>query len=596
MRTANTNSLEKYWPLIFRLSYLALIGVSVAVLAYVIAFERYAFLPIIIASLLATLSFSVMNFDQNVWFDVNPKAPISLQYLVLSIFILYTYNNSFSFVSYGLLALAAAIGATIVLNTEIADSLRSLAAINIAVAIVVVMQNLYAAGIAGGDTRALEVDLINKLLRGGIQTFTNNELFALHNSLIAMFCRLTGFSPFWGYVTVVSTITILGMFISFGLIRRLLDGRIAGIAMLVIPLADFSHKTLARPGVLSFSYSLFFGFLLYIFVKPNRMSDIKYIFATGVFLLSLAIVHPFSSAVASFVLVLIAGLRYNKQNLIIALAFAVAFWGYIVTVGFPNWTSFVGSSIVDLYSTFFGGESSSFASGGRYSEIPLINLVFNTIGQGILLGVAILGGLTLMSRFESAYKHRVILGTTFVIVAIAVFGTVFDLTFLLPQRWYLFTYFFGVNALFAVVVAKSSKKSIAVILVVMLALFGPMSAIAGFSTAPFYDRPYAKTYGTAQEVAVTDWTNEYAPDAIGPHGYQASADNNIYRRSGVIDPAMIEDNQTVFYDEIYEKTGLIAGGGSGMKIGAVNYIYPSNELLITESKIYSSGNNYGYRT
>jgi hypothetical protein len=504
-----------------------------------------------------------------------------------------------------LLALAAAIGATIVLNTEIADSLRSLAAINIAVAIVVVMQNLYAAGISGGDTRALEVDLINKLLRGGIQTFTNNELFALHNSLIAMFCRLTGFSPFWGYVTVVSTVTILGMFISFGLIRRLLDARIAGIAMLVIPLADFSHKTLARPGVISFSYTLFLGFLLYIFVKPDRISDLKYIFTTVVFLLGLTIVHPFSSAVASFVLVLIAGLRYNKQNLIIALAFAVAFWGYIVTIGFPNWTSFIGSSVADLSSTFSGGESSSFASGGesssfasggRYSEIPLINLVFNTIGQGIFLGVAILGGLTLMSRFESAYKHRVILGTTFVIVAIAVFGTVFDLIFLLPQRWYLFTYFFGINALFAVVVAKSSKKSIAVILVVMLAVFGPMSAIAGFSTAPFYDRPYPKTYGTAQEVVVTDWTNEYAPDAIGPHGYQASADNNIYRRSGVIDPAMIEDNQTVFYDEIYEKTGLIAGGGSGMKIGAVNYIYPSDELLISESKIYSSGNNYGYRT
>lgn len=596
MRTANTNTLEKHWPAIFRLSYLALIGVSVAVLAYVIAFERYAFLPIILASLLATLSFWAMDFDQDVWFDVNPKAAISLQYLVLSLFILYTYLNSFSFASYGLLALAAAIGVTIVLNTKVADSLRSLAGLNIAVAIVVVMQNLYAAGIAGPDTRGLEVHLIDRLLQGGIQTFNGTEIFILHNSLIAMFCRLTGFNPFWGYVTVVSSVMILGMFVSFGLVRRILDARIAGIAMIVIPLADYSHKTLIRPGVLAFSYPLILSFLLYIYVKPDRLSALKYALSTGVFLLALTIVHPFSSAVASLVLVLVAALRSNRHNLIIAFAFAVAFWGYIVTVGYPNWTYFLGSSVVDIYSTFWGGESSSFASGGRYSEIPIINLVFNTIGQGILLGTAILGGLTLMSRFESAYKHRVILGTTLVIVAIAVLGTVLDLTFLLPQRWYLFAYFFGVNALFAVVVAKSGKKSIAVILVVALAIFGPMSAIAGFSTAPFYDRPYFKSYGTAQEVAVNDWTGEYAPDAIGPYGYQASANNNIYRKSGVIDPAMIENDQIVFYDEIYEKTGLVAGGGSGMKLGAVNYIYPSNKLLISESKIYSSGDIYGYRT
>lgn len=585
-----------HWPTIFRLSYFLLVGVSVAVLVYVIVFERYAFLPIILASLLATLSFWVTDFDRDVWFNINPKIVISLQYLVLTLFILYTHLYSFSFISYGLLATAAAIGVTIVLNTRIADSLRSLAGLNIAAAIVVVMQNLYAAGMAGPDTRGLEIHLVDRLLNGGIQTFSGNELFILHNSLIAVFCRLTGLSPFWGYVTVVSSVMILGMFISFGLVRQISDARIAGIAMLVIPLADYSHKTLTNPGVLAFSYPLFLAFLLYLFVKPDRLSAFKYALSTGIFLLSLTIVHPFSSAVASSVLVLVAVLRFNRQNLIIAFAFAVAFWGYVVTVGYPDWTYFLGSSLVDLYSTFWGGGSSSLASGGRYSDIPIINLVFNTVGQGILLGTAILGGLTLMSRFESAYKYRVILGTTLVIVTIAVFGTVLDLTFLLPQRWYLFAYFFGVNALFGVVVAKSGKKSIAVILVVALAIFGPMSAIAGFSTAPFYDRPYYKSYGTAQEIAVNDWTGKYAPYAIGPYGYSASANNNIYRKSGVIDPAMIKNNQTVFYDEIYEKTGLIAGGGSGMKLGAVNYIYPSNKLLFSESKIYSSGDIHGYRT
>ncbi|RDZ39421.1 hypothetical protein C5B91_20225 [Haloferax sp. Atlit-10N] len=464
-------------------------------------------------------------------------------------------------------------------------------AASLAVVIAATAQIPYEAGVWEPDTYYTHVGLIQSILTQNGFDPIGRLFFPLHHVLVAEASLFSGLSAFWTYV-VVATIIYSGIcVISFLLARRFVNSKAAGIAAMVPAVADYGNFTLTHPGKMTFGYGILLVALVCLYIY-DRNQRVEAAVLTFLAMFAMVIIHPFSGAVMWMILIVLSLVSGRRAFGLPAVVYSILFWGYFVTAAHPHWTRFIGAAVIDVMDVVTATGEESVQGASRFATLSF-DLVFQMFGQAVLLFGAVWGGLYILNKYDRLLRFREPIAITTLTLGVAAVGSVVNVSYILPQRWYLLGYLFGINVLFGLAISRLEKPQIAVAAIFLLAILAPASAIAGFSSAMFYDDPYFKSYGTAEEIEAQPWIDGYADGELyGPHGVMYSAqsrESQLYRPSGGLQTTAITEDDLLIYDREYERTGFIVSG-TGMQVGDRDYLYPQERGLASNlSKIYENG-------
>jgi hypothetical protein len=280
----------------------------------------------------------------------------------------------------------------------------------------------------------------------------------------------------------------------------------------------------------------------------------------------------------------------------LSILFAMVYAVHIVfTSGyFPNIVGHVAGFFVSTTEAATEGPRESLSSTARFAEIQTEQFLINTTGEGILFGLAVVGGLA-----SIMYHNRtlVMLITWFVIAGfLAVIGTVIDFPFIIPQRVYVTTQMtaIGFLAAFGIITLMGrgvrsrvpSSLSVGLLTIVIFALvfFSTASTIAGIGTSPFNENiGYSPQYDTVQEVRA-----EKLLDSVGSNPDSVEWARGFVQPTGTINYSSAEAGMIgVNHHEL--QTGVSPVSRSG--IGSEPTVYPRSPTagLEKNSRVYHNG-------
>lgn len=594
---------RRKWPLVFKVGLVTAMLCTLLLSVGLYRIEKYPFLILTVFVFGALLLYPVVDLSTESFISApSVRFICGCHFTLVAATLLVVRFTGFSVAAYVSFALAVTAAAAVAIHERTTPMYRFAVIASTVLVVGVAGQIAFPAGIWDPDTRGVHVPLAEFIVRTGHVTFEERLLFPLHHVQVAEFMLISQLGGYASYVTIAIAMAVGMILTVYRLARSFVGPPAATLAALVPPAADYSHYMFTHPGKMIFGYSMLLSVALFFFVKYQQRGS-KYRPRWVVLFLciisGIVIIHPFSAAVTAVIMMSLAVVSRDNRLYLGAAAVGVSIFGYFVTAGFPTWTVFIGGAVSDVAALFV--DSASSGGGGpvqeatRFATIPIFELAFQTIGQGLLLAGVVWGGLYVANRVDRLWRLRIPVAVTGLVILIALFGSLLSLFYVLPQRWYLLGYLFGLNILFGITISRIGQRK-ALALVFLLALLAPMSAIAGFSTAMFYSQTFYKSYGTEYETAAQEWRMEYNVTAVGPHGYQNSGDTqNLYTKTGRIRVGRIPPDAILLYDEEYERTG-VSVGGSAMVFGQNRgYIRPTSAGLDSRaSKIYTSGAVRGY--
>lgn len=532
---------------------------------------------------------------------IDPRILLFFFFIFISATIFSVHQTGWSLLTHVLFAGVIGTATLVILSDRTLSATKAIIIILVPCVAALSSQIDVSAGIWEPDTELFHVPITSYILQTGHFSmegvYGNRQLFPAHHVLVAIASRLTSFGAFDTYLILSTAIIAVGCLIIWQLAGQYIPLRTAGIAALVVPAADYSHYIITHPSKLVFGYITVFSGIYYIHFYSNISVDnfSRTLYTIGyVFIFTIIVtIHPFSAIVATFLITLFGLLSAEKRIIFASFVFIVGFYGYFTH--FDAWAGLLSSAIVDVISVILADTSTTQLQGAtRYASIPVYQLVFQTVGQAIMLGVGVLGGIYFLQDPSRLWKNRYPIIVTLSIIFLAAVGSLFSLRYVLPQRWYLVGYFFGLNILFTVALRRLNLRHTAVIGMTLLALFAPMTAIAGYQSAHFYDQPYYKSYNTPQEISAGEWT-EYIDDGIVYGPFPDASNSEIYNQDGTINMSQIPPDGVLLFSDEYEKSGLVREG-SGSVVGATTYFRPKkNGLGISNNRIYDSGNVSAYK-
>jgi hypothetical protein len=425
-----------------------------------------------------------------------------------------------------------------------------------------------------------------------------------------------GLSPGAVYLLIGTMAMTLGLLLTYSVGRRVLDTRYALIAMVVYASMSYviyrgGHPT-QQAHILPMMFLLFLA-TLYLYYQPSTRNSLLFM----LFSVVLIATHHHSAFQAGGMLValylgyrLFGPLEWVSVRLLrskvrrlpsramatggrgarVTVLFATVFAAHLVfTSGyFRNMVGHVLGFIASLNEETRG----SLASGGRFREVPTEQFLINTTGEGILLGLAVVGGLACL-----VYLSRtVLMMVVWLVVAgvLAALGAVIDWPFLIPQRIYVTAQMtaIGFLAAFGLVVllgrgVESRVRSVtpvAVLAVVVFALvfFSASSTLAGIETSPFNTNVgYGLWYGVVEEGRSAEFLKQVGvnPDAVnGPHVNFDGSTEYTHVEEGIIE---------VSHHRL--SSGSLISSHSGVASAAVVFPDSPTAPLTDDNKMYSNG-------
>lgn len=598
------HEVEVQWSSIFTSIYLltaitcALVSIGIAVL------EMYALLPISIGVLLALLVFRALPYEEYTIVEYSvPLRPALTSYcFVIAVLVGSTGVLGVSLLSYVVLALVAAAAAAICVSEQVRDWLRVVVIGSFTATVALFGQLAHPERMWEPDTYSVHGPIISDIVStGSLPLATENRtIFPMQHLQVAGTDLITEAGTLDAYILFAGGLSIGICVTIFALVRLILDSRIAALAALVPSIGDYGHFAITHPGKMTFGYGMLIVLLFAIVLYQRQVTSNSPI-SRGAFLATIAIIgivmasiHPFSGVVAAAVLVLYAIISTDIHVRHAVSIYFVALVAQVTIIGYPEWTSFLGAAIVDVADLFAAGAESAAQEGGdRIHQQSPVALVFHSLGTTITLIGVTWGGLWLLRDSDRTWKYRFPIVLSGVLLAVIAIGMITNLRYILPQRWYLLGYLIAFNILFAIGVARIGWRGTSVIAIAVIALIGPMTAIAGYSTAVMYDQPYFKSYGEADDFVADEWQETHLDSVVGAYGPQGGGgvgDIEVTDK-GTFVP---QDDTPIMYSDTYADSGVIAEG-DGMQVGNREYIRVTDDGLSDQSHVvYETGSTRVY--
>jgi hypothetical protein len=436
----------------------------------------------------------------------------------------------------------------------------------------------------------------------------------------AMAANLTGLAPDTTYLLFGTALMLIGSFFTYCVGLRLASREYALLSMLIYASMSYvvyrgGHPT-QQAHILPILFLLYVT-AIYLYFNPSLRNRLVFILA-GLMLIA---THHHTSLIAVIMLgallVGFLGAKYVQSlsdivlservqqigptvtekaishGLLILVLFTTIFYVHLtMTSGYlPSLAGYVLSFIQSL----LGAETSgSLAGASRFAAIPPRVFLINTTGEGLLVFLVVLGGLT-----HLVYQDRIgIMMIVWLAVAgaLALLGVVIDFPFIIPQRIYVMAQMTAMGFLAATGIVylldqghASARQSLATVglvagVVFLLIFFSTASTVAGIETSPFNDQV---TYGVWYEIAEEEQAGAfYERVGVNESEVQWGRQQQV-SQTGINYSSIDEGIIGVSHHRI--STGVHVSTGSG--IGAGRSVVPQDTTtgLARDTKLYDNG-------
>ncbi|PSP75007.1 hypothetical protein BRC86_04495 [Halobacteriales archaeon QS_3_64_16] len=477
-----------------------------------------------------------------------------------------------------------------------------------------------------------------------------------HMLLVAQTVRLTGLSPEVAYY-LTATIALTTVVFLLPLLFRLLpdiDRRITLYATLLFATTSFILGRGLRPNKLNFFYPLIVLLAIAAFATVFQRDRRRWLFLTAIVAFALASGHTFSSGAAMMLLATITvfsvldrcspfdrfdrfspfnhpiprsqpsdsddrdqysltsrlrrrltmPLRDRYEDLrpldyhtsvrlpipVFALTVGIAL-GYSLLYD----TALIGRLVSIAMSITGTGTATGSGGAGRYSQLPLAILVFNTANQAVLFALTAIGAIVVF-RYRS-WSYDLMLAWVAVGAATLAMGILLNATDIPPQRIYSLLTLFGLNALAAVALDQFDRRLppdtgryVVVGTVYLFAALALSSSVAGFALSPTGDQiPHFRRYDTISHTTGTEWVDQYGQDALTMSVPQTTVPiRRLTTRTGVVDRGRIVPGQTYVYSRLAAQSGIELGGDARLGGAAFVFAAPPPDRSV-DDHVYAGG-------
>ena len=352
------------------------------------------------------------------------------------------------------------------------------------------------------------------------------DAFPSHHLLAATGSTLLGADAtgaYYGLAVIGMSLTVLVVFL---IAKALFYARIGLLASLLVSVSSYFIFWASHGSALTFAIPLMSLLMLAIVKSRNRTSRRMFLI-TAIFATALVFTHPYSSMIFGFILVgLVAIERVGRKSrprprpalwttsfFLIALALHWIFYSCQATVALR---------LAQVYLKIITGEH-LVSPPAVYDTLPAATIILNTLGDFLLLTLAVVGFFVVLSR-DDRFARTVVLGPTITLFVLAGIGIVTRLPYLLPNRVYVLLQFLGLAPLAAVAIGRTvfgkpkgtsgapprtaniRRVLGAALVVASLTFMSSASTVAGFETSLFVGgTPYEKVYDTQYERISAAW-------------------------------------------------------------------------------------------
>lgn len=399
-----------------------------------------------------------------------------------------------------------------------------------------------------------------------------------------------------------------------------LNRRTALFASLVFATSGFTLQRGMYPTKLNFFKPLILiGIYAAYLSAQSRVQSRRFLLLLLVSSLALVFGHTYSMGITmvivgalfvfSFVIRLTRGLDYSDRvpsgsMVPVAMILVLILFGYALT----GKTGIIGRLQGILFSviaplTQSAVDTAGGSSGGRYAELSLSILLFSTLGQALLFGLGVLGGLVMIRRREWGYDSILfwIVGG----VSLIGFSLLFNAVDIPTPRIYTLLVMFGLNISLVVGVYSLAKiprqefqAIVAGLLMAIFAISALASPVAGVTMSPVGDEiPHFRNYKTNQDAEAQIWGSSYLPESA--YRMQRATTTSpllpgIDTRTANLKIDSIKDGRTYEYTELAKDTGLILSTSS-TGLGGRRFVFVSlPNSTQTDNVIYQNGESQVY--
>ena len=451
--------------------------------------------------------------------------------------------------------------------------------------------------------------------------------FPAHHIFVAMTAILTASDPTRTYYSLGALVMTAPVLVAFLIGRSLFGARIGLLAALILSGSSYFIFWAAHDAPLSFAVPLV-GFLLLSFLTMLRGPNVRMIFVAGLFAVALVLTHPYSTIIFGLLLfgLLLGQLavrhhptRWPWGTRIVSVSFA-----YTLLIYWSNFTCLMTKSfqLTQQYWNLLVGEA-QVPAGRVYNTLPLSLIFVNTAGDSLLQFLVIVGFFAVLARGPSR-RMMMILAPTITLFIVSVVGLTVPLTYLSPNRIYVFLQFIGFAPLAAFAIRELVRfkrlpperrlllqAGVSALLVACFVFASSASTIAGFETSPFVgNQPYLKLYETPTEVASASWLCNYATGPVTINASRSLFALDRYQvracltaNGGILDYLPIQPNKRIdtlslqpgalLWFSRYDKfPGFLAQtvGPSGFGSGVVERLDPKGDAgLAVYNRLYDNG-------
>src|SRR3989449_425471 len=493
-------------------------------------------------------------------------------------------------------------------------------------------QLVFPLGIGGADASTHLQFLVNPIVQTGFLPPTDPcglvyGAFPAHHIFVAMTAILTASDPTRTYYSLGALVMTTPVLVAFLIGRSLFGARLGLLAALVLSGSSYFIFWAAHDAPLSFAVPLV-GFLLLSFLTMLRGPNIRMVFVAGLFAVALVVTHPYSTIIFGLLLfgLLLGQLavrhrptRWPWGTPIVSVSFA-----YTLLIYWSNFTCLMTKSfqLTQQYWNLLLGEA-QVPAGRVYNTLPLSLIFVNTAGDSLLQFLVIVGFFAVLARGPSR-RMMMILAPTITLFIVSVVGFIVPLTYLSPNRIYVFLQFIGFAPLAAFPIRELVRfkrlppkrrtrwqAGVAALLVGGFVFASSASTIAGFETSPFVGHPpYLKLYETTPEVASASWLCNYATGPVTINASRSLFALDRYQvracltaNGGILDYLPIQPNKRIdtlslqpgallWFSRYAKLPGFLAQtvGPSGFGSGVVERLDPKGDAgLAVYNRIYDNG-------
>lgn len=478
------------------------------------------------------------------------------------------------------------------------------------------VQFAFPEGMFAPDTRGKFIPTVRTALDSGFIHDISMLKYLSHLTYVVETTAIAGVSAKLGYFLISTFVVLVTIFIIsiMGDVMPSVSHQVALYGALFFSCMSWTLKSAFYPNKLNFFYALILvvGYAAIIkFGSQSATTKRRWVVIGFIGALAIIFGHRFSAGVALVLLLTISLFVFFSPRVINykeRLSFRHVFYfvsAYILAiVGTPlhqgallrRMTDIVSSVVTGLFPRASSGAASG-GSPGRYSALPLEELIISTSSQAIFFALAVFGAAYAVRRKD--WEYDLVLAWIGAVSLLLFIGLMFNQSSVQPQRFYAYLGLFGLNICAGVGIVNILRSDIDIfsartvsIIVLIFTVLSLGSPVAGIHFSFIGDDiPHTQKYNIQHQMSGEKWVHTYQGPQSIDMWYELPRSENS-NTSAKIDLSRIDRESRYMYSQEAQRTGVTISGGTGL--GDRRKVFLEFIPSPIDNKIYTNAETVAY--